>query len=51
MDVLKWKNEKTKRWIDENVAYKNWQINGDSILVDQKKWCLHRKRMSRKLFR
>ena len=36
MDFLKWKNEKTKGWIDKNIAYENWQMNEDSIMVDQK---------------
>ena len=33
MDILKWKNKKTKRWIDENVAYEDWQVSRNGISV------------------
>ena len=36
MDLLKWKNGKTKRWIDENVAYEGWQVSKNGISVNHK---------------
>ena len=33
MDVLKWKNEKTKGWIEKNIAYERWQVSKNGISV------------------
>ena len=36
MDFLKWKNKKTKKWIDENIAYERWQMSKNGISVSHK---------------